>query len=99
MVAVCGGGHPMFAARLASPLPLWFFHAANDNCVAVEETDAVVEAIRAARAGTSGAVRYTRYAVSNLTCATEAFVGHNSWDLAYREPELVPWLLAAPPHP
>ena len=57
-IPVCGGGHPVFA-KLAAGVSFWFFHAASDKVVAVEDTDKLVEALRQAGAAE---VRYTRYA-------------------------------------
>jgi poly(3-hydroxybutyrate) depolymerase len=57
-VPICGGGHPVFA-RLAAPVPWWFFHAVPDKVVAVEDTDKLVEALHQAGAAD---VRYTRFA-------------------------------------
>jgi predicted peptidase len=86
-VPVCGGldrtssalSFPQAAQRLA-PLPQWVFHGDADDIIPVQTSRAMVRALRAA----GGAdVRYTEY----------AGVKHNSWDRAYAEPELMPWLL------
>jgi predicted peptidase len=67
-------------ARRVGKTPVWVFHGAADDTVPVEESRKMVQALRAAGAN----VRYTEY----------PGVGHNSWDSAYAEPELVSWLLA-----
>lgn len=85
-VPVCGGldrtsstlSFPQAAERLAS-LPQWVFHGDADDIIPVQTSRAVVRALRSAGAD----VRYTEY----------AGVKHNSWDRAYAEPELMPWLL------
>ena len=84
-VPVCGGldrasmaTHAQAARRL-SKLPQWVFHGDADSVIPVEESRAMVSALRAAGAP----VRYTEY----------KDVRHNSWDRAYAEPELMPWLL------
>lgn len=66
------------AVRLAT-VPQWVFHGAADNIIPVEESRLMVAALQ--RSGTP--VTYTEY----------ANVRHNSWDAAYAEPELLPWLL------
>lgn len=83
---VCGGLDrtasgltPARAARRLASVPHWVFHGDADNVIAVDESRVMVQALRAAGA----AVRYTEY----------AGVRHNSWDRAYAEPELMPWLL------
>jgi len=67
------------AKRIAST-PIWIFHGGADDTVPVEESRKMAQALQAAKAN----VRYTEY----------AGVGHNSWDKAFAEPELVPWLLS-----
>ena len=84
IVPVCGGLDPAYtpaaaAQRLAS-MPQWIFHGDADTIIPVEQSRVMVRALRAAGAE----VRYTEY----------AGVGHNSWDRAYAEPDLMPWLLA-----
>jgi predicted peptidase len=87
LVPVCGGldrsasgRTPASAARRLAAIPQWVFHGDADDIIAVDESRTMVRALRAAGA----AVRYTEY----------AGVRHNSWDRAYAEPELMPWLLA-----
>lgn len=60
--------------------PVWIFHGAADDTVPVEESRKMAQALAAAKAN----FRYTEY----------PGVGHNAWDKAYAEPELIPWLLA-----
>ncbi len=61
-------------------LPVWVFHGADDPVVPVEASRRMVEALKALGAE----VQYTEY----------NGVGHNAWDPAYAEAELMPWLLA-----
>ena len=88
LVPVCGGS-PLagssaerFAAiaRKVGKTPAWVFHGAADMVVPVYESRRMVEALKVV----GGNVRYTEY----------EGVGHNSWDRAYAEPSLVPWLLS-----
>lgn len=69
------------AARRLRHLPTWVFHGAEDRVVPVAGSRVMVEAMRAAGARE---LRYTEYPNE----------GHISWDPAYAEPELVPWMLA-----
>lgn len=67
------------AERLAS-IPTWVFHGASDPIVPVEESRALVEALRK----TGAIVQYTEYEDT----------GHESWNRAYAEPDLWAWLFA-----
>jgi predicted peptidase len=81
IVPVCGGSaNPELTAERLATMPMWVFHGDLDNIIPVEESRDVVEALRAR----GSSVRYTEY----------EGVKHNSWDPAYAEPELIPWLLA-----
>jgi predicted peptidase len=60
--------------------PVWIFHGGADDTVPVDGSRKMNDALKAA----GGNVRYTEY----------PSVGHNSWDKAYAEPELMPWLLS-----
>jgi predicted peptidase len=67
-------------ARRIGSTPIWIFHGDADETVPVEESRKMAQALQNAHAN----VRYTEY----------PGIGHNAWDNAYAEPELVPWLLA-----
>lgn len=69
-----------YVAKKIGKTPVWIFHGADDDRVPVEGSRKVYAVLKAAGAN----VRYTEY----------PGVGHNSWDKAYAEPELMPWLLA-----
>jgi predicted peptidase len=99
IVPVCGGIRPPAAvpipeaakmadlsvdpyaatARSIGKTPVWIFHGGADPVVPPEESRKMNEALLAA----GGNVKYTEYEK----------VGHNSWDKAYAEPELMPWML------
>lgn len=68
------------AAKKIGATPVWIFHGGADRVVPTEESQKMNEALKAA----SGNVKYTEY----------ENVGHNSWDKAYAEPELMKWLLS-----
>jgi predicted peptidase len=78
-VPVCGGGIPAQANKFRG-VPLWAFHGNADPVVPVQRSREMVEAIRAV----GGSVTLTEY----------EGVGHNSWEFAYSEPELLSWLYA-----
>jgi predicted peptidase len=103
MVVICGGIHPPEATLKAHPelvklappdgpkayaeaaarigkMPVWIFHGADDNIVPVAESQRMAEAMKAVGAE----VRYTEY----------PGVKHVSWDKAYDEPKLYPWLFS-----
>lgn len=81
VVPICGGGDPATTAPRVRDLPIWAFHGDADTVVVPDRSRTMVEAVRAA-GGTR--VRYTEY----------AGVGHNSWDPAYAEAEMLEWLFS-----
>lgn len=81
-VPVCGGGDPRRAAAIAK-LPIWTFHAADDNVVPVSGTREMVAALKAA----GGSPKYDEYP-ANLA------IGHASWTPAGRTPGLTAWVFA-----
>lgn len=78
-VPVTGANDPASAAAIAR-LPIWAFHGALDDTAPADNTRAMVAALRAL----GSPVKYTEY----------PDVGHESWDRAFAEPELFPWLFA-----
>jgi predicted peptidase len=81
IVPVCGGSaNPELTAERLATVPAWVFHGDRDDIIPASESRDVVDALRARGSD----VRYTEY----------KGVRHNSWDPAYAEPELIPWLLA-----
>jgi predicted peptidase len=78
-IPVCGGGDVSRADRIRD-IPVWAFHGANDPTVPVECSRSMIAMIEKA----GGHPRYTEY----------PGVGHNSWDRAYAEPELLSWLFS-----
>ena len=79
IVPVCGGGNRLLAKRIAH-LPVWVFHGAEDEIVPLEQSERMVDALRAAGAEP----QFTVY----------EDVGHDSWTETYANPELYEWLLA-----
>src|SRR5437899_1786437 len=81
LLVVCGRGKPQEMAPALKSLPIWVFHGAEDRIVPVQTSRAMVGAIRAAG---STKIRYTEY----------PGVGHDAWDRAYADPQVIAWLLA-----
>ncbi|MBY0588576.1 dienelactone hydrolase family protein [bacterium] len=79
MVPICGGGNSGKADQLIH-LPIWCFHGGADRTVPAQFSRQMIQAVQKA----GGMPKYTEY----------EGVGHNSWDRAYREPDLWKWLLA-----
>jgi predicted peptidase len=76
---VFNGTHAELAGKIKA-LPVWAFHGEADDVVPVEETRAMVEALKAA----GSKPRATFY----------PGVGHGCWERAYGDTELPGWLLA-----
>ena len=92
---ICGGILVPDMARLQSPddnspyaeaakkigkTPVWIFHGGDDPVVPVTESRRMNEAMKTL----GGELHYTEY----------PGVGHNSWEKAYAEPELLTWMLS-----
>jgi predicted peptidase len=76
-VAICGGADEATAEQIKA-VPVWVFHGAKDTAVKPIRSRRMVEALK--KAGSK--VKYTEY----------PDVGHDSWNPAYRDPELMKWL-------
>ena len=68
------------AGKIGKSTPVWIFHGGDDPVVPVAESQRMAAAMKAL----DDEVRYTEY----------PGVGHNSWEKAYDEAELFPWLLS-----
>ncbi len=75
---IAGAGDPADVARIKD-LPVWVFHGEKDHTIPVEEAHKMVDALEAIGAH------------PRLTVYPDA--AHNSWNQAYRTPELYTWLL------
>lgn len=76
-VPVCGGGDEQQAENLVN-IPIWAFHGKLDKVVLPSRSVNMIEAVRK----TGGNPKFTLY----------PNVGHGSWNNAFSEPELFPWL-------
>ncbi len=88
---VCGYGAADLGTEVAM-LPIWAFHGADDQVRPPELSLRLVEAARVERARR----RESGLAVSGPEPRLTIYPGinHDSWDLAYAEPDLPIWLLA-----
>ncbi|AKD03838.1 dienelactone hydrolase family protein [Pontibacter korlensis] len=78
---ICGGGAPETAGKFAKKVEeMWVFHGEVDSVVPVQHSKVMAEAIEAK----GGDVKLTIY----------PGVDHNSWDYAFKEPELLQWLFS-----
>jgi predicted peptidase len=77
---ICGGGMPGQVKLYTEKLPIWVFHGDKDPVVPVSNSRIMVNALNQHKAR----VKYTEY----------PGVGHDSWNNAFAEPELLPWLFA-----
>ena len=77
-VPICGGGDVAAADRIKAAV--WAFHGDKDTAVPVIRSRKMIQAIRAA----GGKPKYTEY----------PGVGHNSWDAAFKDPEMLKWLFS-----
>ncbi len=83
---ICGGGLQAYgfpqAVCAIKDVPVWAFHGARDDIVPIEESERVVQALRAC----GGDVQLTVYPE----------LGHDSWTRTYANPELYEWFLSHP---
>ena len=78
---ICGTANiPMYIER-ARQTPLWIFHGALDSSVSPKPDRELYKALMTRGIKT---VAYTEYPLA----------GHNSWDSAFAEPKLLPWLFS-----
>lgn len=77
--SICGAGDIPRIMHKAKHIPLWIFHGALDDVVSPEPDRELYKAMM-----TSGVqhVMYTEF----------PGLKHNSWDAAFAEPKLLPWL-------
>lgn len=78
-IALCGYGDASMTPHVAK-VPVWIFQGQADPAVNVEMARAWVASLKQA----GGNPKYTEY----------PGIGHAVWDVAFSEPELLPWLFA-----
>jgi predicted peptidase len=77
---ICGAGNPKAVARYDKQTAVWIFHGGKDHTVPYVNSKDMYLAMK--RAGMN--VKYTLYPDA----------GHNSWDSAFAEKDLLPWLFS-----
>ena len=78
LVPICGGGVPVGAQQLTGK-PVWAFHGDSDATVSPEESLRMISILNK----NGGNARLTLY----------PGCGHNSWEQAYTDEELIRWIL------
>lgn len=78
-IALCGYGDTWMIGRVAK-VPVWIFQGQADSVVPVGHARSWVAALRQA----GGDPKYSEY----------PGIGHNVWDVAFTEPEVVSWLMS-----
>lgn len=79
-ISICGGDHVENVKKYRK-VPIWFFHGEKDSVVPAGKSKVVVAELQRLN---SADVKLTLYADAS----------HNSWDAAFAEPELLPWLFS-----
>ncbi len=74
---ICGGAHRKVARQIGDT-PIWFFHGQEDEIVLPKYAQRLFRKLK----------RKGRETIFTLYPG----VNHNSWDLAFKEQELIPWL-------
>ncbi|WP_423148515.1 prolyl oligopeptidase family serine peptidase [Rubrolithibacter danxiaensis] len=77
---ICGGDNPQNVKKYKKT-PLWIFHGADDDVVPVSHSEIVAKALQEKGA-------------QDIKLTIYPGVKHNSWDNAFAEPQLLPWLFA-----
>ena len=77
---VCGGGDTASYGKKQRKIPFWIFHGDVDGVVEVKHSREMNARLKELGAQ----VKYTEY----------PGVNHNSWENAYAEPELLPWMFS-----
>lgn len=78
--AICGAGNTNLAQKYAQKVPMWIFHGSKDDVTSPQYSIDMVSSILK----NGGKPNFSLYADDN----------HNSWDSAFAEPELLPWLFS-----
>ena len=78
--AICGGANPEIADFYPEGLNIWIFHGEKDDVVPPRLSKEMARVIN----HTGGNARLSLYPKDN----------HNSWDSAFSEPYLLPWLFS-----
>jgi len=77
---ICGGGSPDAVKWFNPKTKIWVFHGTDDKTVIPEYSEKMVIKMRSK----GMKVRFTLYPET----------GHNAWDKAFKEPDLLPWIFS-----
>ncbi|MFB9052721.1 alpha/beta hydrolase-fold protein [Formosa undariae] len=77
-IPICGAGDPMMAKKIRK-IPIWAFHGDKDKTVPLSGSTDMMEAL----------IDFNKNK-ARLTIYKD--VGHNSYELAWKQPELIDWL-------
>ena len=86
------------AKKIGNHTPVWIFHGGADDTVPVTESQRMAEAMKTLMGQET--LYAGPHAITSGIASAEVFyteyagVGHNSWDKAYAERDLIPWLLS-----
>lgn len=78
--AICGGADPKIAEKYPIGFPIWIFHGEKDDMVPPDLSKTMAREINSH----GGNAKLSLYPNDN----------HNSWDSAFSEPYLLPWLFS-----
>ena len=78
---ICGQANVKLYTEKAAKVPVWIFHGTLDNVVDPQPDRNLIKALQSMGAKNA---KYTEYPNA----------GHNSWDSAFAEPGLLPWLFS-----
>jgi predicted peptidase len=78
-IPLCGAGVEKLASK-AVKTPVWAFHGEKDDVIPVDHTRRMIAALKKA----GGNPRYTEY----------KGIGHDIWEMVFKEPGLEEWLFA-----
>jgi predicted peptidase len=78
---ICGQANIKLYTEKAVNVPVWIFHGALDNVIDPQPDRNLIKALQGIGAKNA---KYTEYPNAN----------HNSWDSAFAEPELLPWMFS-----
>ncbi|GGW83644.1 carboxylesterase family protein [Salegentibacter mishustinae] len=78
--AICGGANPEIAKEYPEGFNIWLFHGKKDDVVLPRYSEAMARSIN----HYGGNAKLSLYPDDN----------HNSWDSAFAEPNLLPWLFS-----
>ena len=78
--AICGGANPEIAKEYPEGFNIWLFHGKKDDVVLPKYSEAMARSIN----HYGGNAKLSLYPEDN----------HNSWDSAFAEPNLLPWLFS-----